>query len=212
MSVCVWCSRLRGQRSHLRSSGVVHHHPVPVQQDQTTADGQTCDEHAALLVHQVQRKTQVVIFTDTKSLTPVKLGTVGLLSCATPPPSGEIKKTHSPTAVISVLSFQTQNDFMVICNVAKILELIVPLMEFPSENFLTTVEEDLMKLIIKFGMTVRLLSYTQPEQIQTPLFCHYICRVCSLGRTTLCQLSWCRCEQGHAQLQVCLGLFQSFLW
>uniref|UniRef100_A0A8C2ZIC8 Nipped-B protein n=1 Tax=Cyclopterus lumpus TaxID=8103 RepID=A0A8C2ZIC8_CYCLU len=48
----------------------------------------------------------------------------------------------------------TQNDFMVICNVAKILELVVPLMELPSETFLTTLEEDLMKLIIKYGMTV----------------------------------------------------------
>lgn len=43
---------------------------------------------------------------------------------------------------------------MVICNVAKILELVVPLMEHPSETFLTTIEEDLMKLIIKYGMTV----------------------------------------------------------
>ncbi|CAB1352907.1 unnamed protein product, partial [Coregonus sp. 'balchen'] len=48
----------------------------------------------------------------------------------------------------------TQSDFMVICNVAKILELVIPLMEHPSETFLTTIEEDLMKLIIKYGMTV----------------------------------------------------------
>ncbi|XP_048786272.1 nipped-B-like protein isoform X2 [Lagopus muta] len=48
----------------------------------------------------------------------------------------------------------TQNDFMVICNVAKILELVVPLMEHPSETFLATIEEDLMKLIIKYGMAV----------------------------------------------------------
>ena len=51
--------------------------------------------------------------------------------------------------------FQTQSDFMVICNVAKILELVVPLMEHPSETYLATIEEDLMKLIIKYGMTVR---------------------------------------------------------
>ncbi|ELW53480.1 Nipped-B-like protein [Tupaia chinensis] len=50
----------------------------------------------------------------------------------------------------------TQNDFMVICNVAKILELVVPLMEHPSETFLATIEEDLMKLIIKYGMTVNI--------------------------------------------------------
>lgn len=43
---------------------------------------------------------------------------------------------------------------MVICNVAKILELVIPLMEHPSETFLATIEEDLMKLIIKYGMTV----------------------------------------------------------
>ncbi|KAM8865882.1 nipped-B-like protein A isoform 1-T1 [Synchiropus picturatus] len=48
----------------------------------------------------------------------------------------------------------TANDFLVICNVAKILELVVPLMEHPSETFLATIEEDLMKLIIKYGMTV----------------------------------------------------------
>ncbi|KAL3975750.1 protein O-GlcNAc transferase [Sarotherodon galilaeus] len=48
----------------------------------------------------------------------------------------------------------TANDFMVICNVAKILELVVPLMEHPSATFLATIEEDLMKLIIKYGMTV----------------------------------------------------------
>ncbi|NXU00450.1 NIPBL protein, partial [Buphagus erythrorhynchus] len=52
----------------------------------------------------------------------------------------------------------TQNDFMVICNVAKILELVVPLMEHPSETFLATIEEDLMKLIIKYGMTVLALE------------------------------------------------------
>lgn len=55
---------------------------------------------------------------------------------------------------VLIVSLQTQSDFMVICNVAKILELVVPLMDHPSESFLTTMEEDLMKLIIKYGMTV----------------------------------------------------------
>ncbi len=50
---------------------------------------------------------------------------------------------------------------MVICNVAKILELVVPLMEQPSETFLTTIEEDLMKLIIKYGMTVSVIYCLQ---------------------------------------------------
>lgn len=56
---------------------------------------------------------------------------------------------------------------MMICNVAKILELVVPLMEQPSENFLNTIEEDLMKLIIKYGMTVSVPFYqkTSPSLI-----------------------------------------------
>lgn len=66
---------------------------------------------------------------------------------------------------VSLLWFQTQNDFMVICNVAKILELVVPLMEHPSETFLTTIEEDLMKLIIKYGMTVSHIHCLELSQI-----------------------------------------------
>lgn len=38
--------------------------------------------------------------------------------------------------------------------VAKILELVVPLMEHPSESFLAQLEEDMMKLILKHGMMV----------------------------------------------------------
>uniref|UniRef100_UPI00358E56D1 nipped-B-like protein isoform X3 n=1 Tax=Myxine glutinosa TaxID=7769 RepID=UPI00358E56D1 len=48
----------------------------------------------------------------------------------------------------------TQGDFLVICSVARILELVVPLMDHPSESFLNTIEEDLMKLILRYGMTV----------------------------------------------------------
>lgn len=54
---------------------------------------------------------------------------------------------------------------MVICNVAKILELVIPLMDSPSETFLTTLEEDLMKLIIKYGMTVSVVYSVQLSQL-----------------------------------------------
>lgn len=60
--------------------------------------------------------------------------------------------------------FQTPNDFVVICNVAKILELVVPLMDNPSETFLTTIEEDLMKLVVKYGMTVSLIYSSHSSQ------------------------------------------------
>ncbi|XP_070563594.1 nipped-B-like protein A [Ptychodera flava] len=48
----------------------------------------------------------------------------------------------------------TQGDYMLLFNVAKTLELVVPLMDHPSEVFLATLEEDLMKLIIKHGQLV----------------------------------------------------------
>ena len=43
---------------------------------------------------------------------------------------------------------------MVIHNVARILELSVPLMDHPSESFLAQLEEDMMKLILKHGTMV----------------------------------------------------------
>lgn len=114
---------------------------------------------------------------------------------------------------VCVLTRQTQNDFMMICNVAKILELVVPLMEEPSENFLNTMEEDLMKLIIKYGMTVRRPSPSYVKSLMRfwkNLSPDFGCR--SPGCPAQCQLPGRRCQQSHAQLQVCLGLFQSLLW
>lgn len=111
---------------------------------------------------------------------------------------------------------------MVICNVAKILELVIPLMDNPSETFLTTLEEDLMKLIIKYGMTVSVIYSVQlsplaleegVDETTASRFKHdVICCVCFPGCPTLCKLPRCCCQQGHTQLQVCLGLFQSLLW
>ena len=95
---------------------------------------------------------------------------------------------------------QTANDFMVICNVAKILELVVPLMEHPSETFLVTIEEDLMKLIIKYGMTVGDEHWPTHKSFATPdgmlqfslSVKEYICIMIGLsppsGGATLCEL------------------------
>ena len=52
--------------------------------------------------------------------------------------------------------FQTQGDYHILHNVARILELVVPLMEHPSETFLASLEEDLMRLSVKHGQTVSL--------------------------------------------------------
>ncbi|XP_050412412.1 nipped-B-like protein [Patella vulgata] len=48
----------------------------------------------------------------------------------------------------------TQEDYLVLHYVARILELVVPLMNHPSESFLAQLEEDMMKLVLKHGMMV----------------------------------------------------------
>ncbi|KAL3869511.1 hypothetical protein ACJMK2_042182, partial [Sinanodonta woodiana] len=48
----------------------------------------------------------------------------------------------------------SSGEFWILHYVAKILELVVPLMDHPSESFLAQLEEDMMKLILKHGMMV----------------------------------------------------------
>lgn len=102
---------------------------------------------------------------------------------------------------VASCSLQTANDFMVICNVAKILELVVPLMEHPSETFLATIEEDLMKLIIKYGMTVRDTDFWEIHNACTTTVQDFtlwkvnlnMIHVLSPGGPALCELSWSCC-------------------
>lgn len=47
------------------------------------------------------------------------------------------------------LKCQSNGDIQIISSVAKMLELVVPLMEHPSESFLAQLEEDSMKLILQ---------------------------------------------------------------
>ena len=49
---------------------------------------------------------------------------------------------------------QSQGDMMVLHYVAQILRQVVPLMEHPSESFLASLEEDLVKLVMKHGQMV----------------------------------------------------------
>ena len=58
--------------------------------------------------------------------------------------------------VIYVL--QSPSDHLVPHSVARILEQAIPLMEHPSESFLATLEEDMMRLILRHGMTVCILT------------------------------------------------------
>lgn len=52
------------------------------------------------------------------------------------------------------LKCQTKGDYTIISSVARTLELVVPLMEHPSETFLAQLEEDSIKLIIQHDRTV----------------------------------------------------------
>jgi len=52
------------------------------------------------------------------------------------------------------LIVQTQGDYQIISCVARTLELVVPLIEHPSEIFLSQLEEDAVKLIMKHDQTV----------------------------------------------------------
>lgn len=49
---------------------------------------------------------------------------------------------------------QTQGDYQIISSVARTLELVVPLMEHPSETFLACLEEDSVKLMMKHDPSV----------------------------------------------------------
>uniref|UniRef100_T1JC53 Nipped-B protein n=1 Tax=Strigamia maritima TaxID=126957 RepID=T1JC53_STRMM len=52
------------------------------------------------------------------------------------------------------LKCNTQADNLVLHNVARTLELVVPLMDHPSDTFLALLEESMMKLILRHGMMV----------------------------------------------------------
>ncbi|XP_039299042.1 nipped-B-like protein [Nilaparvata lugens] len=52
------------------------------------------------------------------------------------------------------LKCKTQGDYQIISYVAKILELVVPLIEHPSDTFLARLEEDSVKLIMVHDQTV----------------------------------------------------------
>ncbi|GIY26683.1 nipped-B-like protein [Caerostris extrusa] len=69
-------------------------------------------------------------------------------------------KIHPPfvmphaTTIQPYLSMRcnTHSDFLLLKNVAQTLELIVPLIEHPSETFLAQIEEDMVKLILRQHM------------------------------------------------------------
>ncbi|GFT58052.1 nipped-B-like protein [Nephila pilipes] len=77
------------------------------------------------------------------------LATLHLFSKIHPP----FVMPHS-TTIQPYLSMRcnTHSDFLLLKNVAQTLELIVPLIEHPSETFLAQIEEDMVKLILRQHM------------------------------------------------------------
>ncbi|GFR03866.1 nipped-B-like protein [Trichonephila clavata] len=69
-------------------------------------------------------------------------------------------KIHPPFVVLHATTIQpylsmrcnTHSDFLLLKNVTQTLELIVPLIEHPSESFLAQIEEDMVKLILRQHM------------------------------------------------------------
>lgn len=53
-----------------------------------------------------------------------------------------------------IFVLQTQGDYTVIGTVARTLELVVPLMQHPSETFLSQLEEDAVKLVLLHDKSV----------------------------------------------------------
>ncbi|XP_057671189.1 nipped-B-like protein B [Diorhabda carinulata] len=52
------------------------------------------------------------------------------------------------------LKCQTKGDIQIISSVAKMLELVVPLMEHPSDSFLAQLEEDALKLALQYNRPI----------------------------------------------------------
>ena len=52
------------------------------------------------------------------------------------------------------LRCRTQGDYQIISDVARTLEVVVPLLEHPSESFLAQLEEDAVKLILQHDKAV----------------------------------------------------------
>ena len=64
---------------------------------------------------------------------------------------------YSQTTDVCLLSclFQSENDVMVVVYITRILEKVVPLMAHPDGSFLSSIEEEMVKLILKQGPNVR---------------------------------------------------------
>ncbi|KAJ8040860.1 Nipped-B-like protein [Holothuria leucospilota] len=108
-----------------------------------------------LVEHVLRLETQAAESTDEASASSRRLvsclQTLFLFSKVKP----ELMVTHA-TTLQPYLSTKcsTPGDLLVVYNTARILELVVPLMDHPSEVFLANLEEDMMRLIIKHGQMV----------------------------------------------------------
>lgn len=60
---------------------------------------------------------------------------------------------------------------MVLHYVAQILRQVVPLMDHPSESFLASLEEDLIKLVMKHGQMVRKTQHGMGVSVEYVMCC-----------------------------------------
>lgn len=60
---------------------------------------------------------------------------------------------------------------MVLHYVAQILRQVVPLMDHPSESFLASLEEDLIKLVMKHGQMVSQTHHGMQVSVECVICC-----------------------------------------
>ncbi|ESO95734.1 hypothetical protein LOTGIDRAFT_214826 [Lottia gigantea] len=110
-----------------------------------------CKQIVDCLVENVLKLEESSVERSTKNRLGACLSTLYLFSKIKP----DLMVNHATTLQPYLdIKCNTQEDYLVLHYVARILELVVPLMNHPSETFLAQLEEDMMKLVLKHGMMV----------------------------------------------------------
>ena len=91
--------------------------------------------------------------------------------------------------------------------VACVLEATIPLMDHPSREFLASVEEDLIRLILKQGQSVSYCAVLSTDIILSLMSLS----LSLLGCAELHKLSQCGSEPGHTQLHPHQGVLSEIL-
>lgn len=130
-------------------------HPLLVLQSAAAASRAPLHRHSTVSRHQVHGASNAHFFTSDLLNGKVFVVRYSECSCKRCPLSVCVCVSVCQIEWFFGFLIQGQGDVLLLNNVARILEMAVPLMDHPSESFLAQLEEDMMKLILKHGMMVR---------------------------------------------------------